>query len=171
VLVAVAVAVAVTVAVLVAVDVAVAVVAPVEVEPELELVDDEVLEPLELEVEEEVLEPLELEVEEEVLEPLELEVLDELDEGAAGDEDLENAPPRAARATADNPTAAQGPTAAADVPDPAPAELDFALSVASEKANTLVEVIIAAEATLTANTTAIDFFKFITHFLWKRNTS
>jgi len=157
VLVAVAVAVAAAVAVLVAVDVAVAVVAPVEVEPELELVDDEVLEPeLEL-VDDEVLEPLELEVEEEVL--------DELDEGAAGDEDLENAPPRAASATADNPTAANGPTEAVVELALVPSEPVVFAGSTSATAKTLVEVMIAAPATLAAKTTAIDFFKFITHFL------
>jgi len=145
VLVAVAVAVAAAVAVLVAVDVAVAVVAPVEVEPELELVDDEVLEPLELEVEEEV--------------------LDELDEGAAGDEDLENAPPRAASATADNPTAANGPTEAVVELALVPSEPVVFAGSTSATAKTLVEVMIAAPATLAAKTTAIDFFKFITHFL------
>lgn len=144
-LVAVAVADAVAVAVLVAVDVAVAVVAPVEVEPELELVDDEVLEPLELEVEEEV--------------------LDELDEGAAGDEDLENAPPRAASATADNPTAANGPTEAVVELALVPSEPVVFAGSTSATAKTLVEVMIAAPATLAAKTTAIDFFKFITHFL------
>ena len=144
-LVAVAVAVAAAVAVLVAVDVAVAVVAPVEVEPELELVDDEVLEPLELEVEEEV--------------------LDELDEGAAGDEDLENAPPRAASATADNPTAANGPTEAVVELALVPSEPVVFAGSTSATAKTLVEVMIAAPATLAAKTTAIDFFKFITHFL------
>jgi len=77
---------------------------------------------------------------------------------------------------ADKPTASKEQCAAADAPAPATTpestpvhwELDLATSLPSESAKTLVEVTIAAEATLTANTTATVFLKFIMYFLWEK---